>query len=587
MNVPYVVLIMQGRRQAPNGRFLKRRVFRRGLTLCLAAGIWLGVAVPAQAAGDALDAKQLVFGTTASSSVNATNRSMLAQTFKAVGSGQLDRVSLVLSTPTGPVSLYVEIHNVSGGQPSGPALATSPLPSNPGLISCCSWNDFSFNPGIHVTAGTQYAIVIYLRFDSITWYDDYHGDTYLDGQPFRFAGGAWAPMTNDFAFKTYVAVASAPMLTVDSGNVPVTEGVAPTNSGTFSDPNGAAITLSVTSQTGPAGTITPNAAAGTWSWTGVGADEGPGQTIVVTADDGLLKTTKAFTTTVGSTPPTAKINGAPAKATEGTTITLTGTAHSDSAEDNAAPFTYSWSATENGNALGTGPTSGPTYTITVDDESTYVVKMTATDDGGFSGRSEVTINGVDSKPSVAVSVSQPFVIVAQEPLAFTGTFADTGSTVDTAYTATWTWGDGSPNLTGSPANLKNVTHPYPASGTYTATLTVTDDDGVAGSASTIVTVLTPADAMSRIAGYVQSRPGLNAGQKNSLLAKLNAAGDAMQRGNTGAACNQLSAFGNEVEAQQKAGHLTSGEAGTMIDAARVTQRSLGCFRTLVDFLSGL
>jgi len=25
----------------------------------------------------------------------------------------------------------------------------------------------------------------------------------------------------------------------------------------------------------------------------------------------------------------------------------------------------------------------------------------------------------------------------------------------------------------------------------------------------------------------------------------------------------------------------------MIDAARVTQRSLGCFRTLVDFLSGL
>lgn len=585
MNVPYVVLSMQGRRQAPNGLFLKRRVFRRGLTLCLAASLWLTVAVPAQATGGVLDANQLVFGTAASSSVTANNRSMLAQTFTAVASGQLDHIWLPVSTPTGPVSLNVEIHNVSGGQPNGALLGSSPPPVNPVLYSCCSWRDFAFDPGINVTAGTQYAIVIYLRFDSITWYDDFHGNSYAGGQPFKFAGGSWASMTNDFAFKTYVVVAapnSAPMVTVNSSNVPVTEGVVPTNSGTFSDPDGDTVTLTASSTTGSHGTVTP-AANGTWSWTGVATDEGPGQTITITADDGHGHTFAAsFTTTVGSKPPTAKINGAPASAVEGTTITLTGTALSDSAEDNAAPFTYSWSATENGNALGAGPTSGPTYTIKVNDESTYKVTLTATDDGGFSGQSTVTINGVDSKPSVAVSVSQPFVIVPQEPLAFTGTFTDAGSSVDTSYTPTWTWGDGSPNGAGL-----NATHAYPASGTYTATLTVTDDDGVAGSASTIVTVLSPAVAMSRIAGYVQSRPGLNGGQKNSLLVKLNAAGDAMQRGNTGAACNQLGAFGNEADAQQKAGHLTSGEAATMIDAARVTQRSMGCFRTLVDFLSGL
>jgi PKD repeat protein len=152
---------------------------------------------------------------------------------------------------------------------------------------------------------------------------------------------------------------------------------------------------------------------------------------------------------------------------------------------------------------------------------------------------------------------------------------------------TWAWGDKSPNTTGGTTYLTQQPHTYTASGTYTVTLTVKDDDEVAGSATTTVTVLTPEAALAKLITFVQGVSGVNAGQRNSLLAKLNAANDSLQRGNSNAACGQLNAFVNEVDADQKAGRLTSGDAGTMTDAARQIQRSLGCFHTLVEFLNGL
>jgi PKD repeat protein len=285
---------------------------------------------------------------------------------------------------------------------------------------------------------------------------------------------------------------------------------------------------------------------------------------------------------VGSQTPAPKISGAPTSAREGTTISLTASATSPSAEDTAAGFTYKWTVTEYGNALPGG--SGASYSFKTDDEGVYVVTLTATDDGGFSGTTPpVTINGIDIAPVASVtSVPQGFVIVPQQSLSFTGTFTDAGSAVDTSYTTTWSWGDGSANSAGLSA-----THIYASSGTFTVTLTAADDDGAAGSATTTVSVLTPAAALAKITALASAQSGLNKGQMNSLLAKLNAAADSWQHGNSGAACNQLNAFVNEVDADQKTGRISSGDAATMTDAARLTQRSMGCFRTLVEFLSGL
>jgi len=449
-----------------------------------------------------------------------------------------------------------------------------------------SWYKFPFASPISVTSGTRYAIVLTIRSGYRYW----AGVT----SPANTGGRAWSsPRCNgacstwystgnapaDFAFEANATTASAnsaPTVKANLDPVPVSEGAIPANTGTFSDADGDTVHL-----TASAGNLqyTP-ASSGNWTWTGSAADEGQGQTITITADDGHGNmATAQFSTVVGSVLPTAKISGAPASAREGTTIALTASATSPSAEDTAAVFTFTWSV----NGIAVPGVSGTSYSLKIDDEGAYVITLIATDDGGFpSPPVTVTINGVDSTPVVAISFTQPWVIVTQQSLTFNGSYTDAGSTVDTSYQPTWTWSDNYPSSSDLVA-----TRTFTAAGTYTATLTVRDDDGVGGSATTTVTVLTTAAALAKMSSLVSSQSGLNAGQKNSLLAKLNAAADSIQRGNTSAACNQLNAFANEVGADQKAGNMTSVDAGNLIDGARLTQRSLGCFRTLVEFLNGL
>src|SRR5260370_19410173 len=87
MKVPYVQMIMNGRRQAAQGHSLKRGVIRRGLTLGLAAGLWLAL-LPSQAVADVTQPTWNKWY-----SVSFGER---AQTFTAPSNGGLDHVSLML-----------------------------------------------------------------------------------------------------------------------------------------------------------------------------------------------------------------------------------------------------------------------------------------------------------------------------------------------------------------------------------------------------------------------------------------------------------------------------------------------------------
>lgn len=585
MNNPSVLLVMNGWRQAARGLILKRRALRRGLTLGLAASLWLAVVPSVQAAGSSIDVNQPT-----SNGVYPLTK-VTAQTFTAGTSGTLDQVRLRLSSGSSSNGT-VEIRNVDAtslqpiGLALGPAVDTVGWTSTTPGTFISPYFVFSFNSPIPITSGKQYAIVVRLTAGTRSWAGE-NSSVYPGGQSWLGCNGCpapWLPTTfpADFSFQTYAtgstSTNSAPIIKANTDPVLATEGgTAPTNTGTCSDPDGDTVTLRAS-----AGNVTPTC-NGTWSWTGSAADEGT-LAITITADDGHGNTTPAtFSSQVGSVSPKVTISGAPVSTPEGTTLVLTASATSPSAQDTA--FTYAWTATEYGNALPGG--IGASYSLKSDDEGVYAVTVTATDDGGFSGSASATITGVDVKPTATIkSVSQPFLIVPQQSLTFVGDYADAGSSVDTSYTATWLWGDNSPNTTGDLTNL-TATHAYSASGTFTVTLTVADDDGVAGSTTTTVTVMTPALAIAKIETTVQGESGLNNGQKNSLLAKLRAAGDSYQRGNTGAACNQMNAFVNEVDADQKTGKLSSTDAGTLSDAARVTQRSMGCFSTLVEFLNGL
>jgi hypothetical protein len=595
MKALYVHMIMNGRRQAAQGHSLKRSVIRRGLTLGLAAGLWVALVPATQAAADVTQA-------TGSKWVSVSFGER-AQTFTAPSTGGLDHVSLFLNYDSGYGSVgTVDVRNVDATthQPTGSALPGSVVDLHDTTMTYAyPFFKFPFASPIPVTGGQAYAIVMTITGGVRSWAGITSAPAVDVGGRAWTTGGCVAVFCTwfstgyypyDFAFEAGLPTApapggnSVPKVKANINPVTATEGAIPTNTGTFSDPDGDTVKLSASSNTGSAGTVTPSG-AGTWTWNGAAADEGQGQTITITADDGQgNKATAQFSTVVENAVPKATINGAPTSAKEGTTITLTASAISPSAEDTAGVFTYTWSAKDYSKDLPGG--SGSSYPLKIDDEGVYKVTLIATDDGGIpSPLVTVTINGVDSTPAAAItSVSQSLVIVPQQSLMFTGTYTDAGSTVDPAslYTATWSWGDALPNTPGFAAP-----HAYTAAGTYTATLTVYDDDGVAGSATTTVIVLTPAAALAKISATVSGLSGLNAAQKHSLLVKLNAAADSMQRGNSNAACGQLNAFANEVSADQNAGHISTGDAGSLVDGARHLQASLGCFHTLVEFLNGL
>jgi hypothetical protein len=72
-----------------------------------------------------------------------------------------------------------------------------------------------------------------------------------------------------------------------------------------------------------------------------------------------------------------------------------------------------------------------------------------------------------------------------------------------------------------------------------------------------------ADLIRRAGGL-----SLNAGQKNSLIAKLQAAQDSLNRGSKTAAGNQLGAFVNELQADEQSGKLSPAAADPLIAEAR-------------------
>jgi probable HAF family extracellular repeat protein len=87
-------------------------------------------------------------------------------------------------------------------------------------------------------------------------------------------------------------------------------------------------------------------------------------------------------------------------------------------------------------------------------------------------------------------------------------------------------------------------------------------------------LLTPVTSIANLEGQVRSF-GLPRGLENSLLAKLAAAQRALEAGQTGAACNILSAFANQVEAQSGKG-LTTTQAALLLQNLTLIRADLGC-----------
>ena len=185
-------------------------------------------------------------------------------------------------------------------------------------------------------------------------------------------------------------------------------------------------------------------------------------TLTVTDDGGAtgLASTTA-TITPAPVPPTAN-SGGPYTGTVGTAISFDGTGSSDADGTIAA---YAWNFGDGGTA--NGPT--PTHSYAVD--GNFTVTLTVTDNDGLTGvdSTTATVNPAGGNTPPVARANGPYSGTEGSAIQFSsnGSNDPDGAIVSFA----WDFGDGNTSI------AENPQHAYVAAGTYTVTLTVTDDAG--------------------------------------------------------------------------------------------------------------
>ena len=202
----------------------------------------------------------------------------------------------------------------------------------------------------------------------------------------------------------------------------------------------------------------------------------PQLNVTVEVDDAEVGSTPddssplSITITAVNGAPVVSIAGIPAGPVEGTEINLTADV---SDPDPGDTFTYAWSVTKNGAAYDVGEsiTTEATFTFTPDDDATYAVTLTVTDDDGQGTASETIVVG-NVAPTLAVSGDT----AADEGSVFTLNLSSTDPGDDTITQWVIDWGDGQvETVTGNPPSVQHTYADGPD--VYAITATATDEDG--------------------------------------------------------------------------------------------------------------
>ncbi|WP_217645265.1 PKD domain-containing protein [Nocardioides terrae] len=195
-------------------------------------------------------------------------------------------------------------------------------------------------------------------------------------------------------------------------------------------------------------------------------------TLTVTDDDGVSRSVSHDVQVLGNQPPVAAFTATADK--------LSASVDAGSSSDpEGGALTYQW---DFGESVGGGDTrTGETASYTYAGTGTYTVTLTVTDDEGEArvATQQVEVTG---NQSPTASIGSPMVTGLKASVDGSGS-SDADGTV-----ASYLWDFGATDGASDQATGKTASYTYAAAGTYTVTLTVTDDDGSTDTAETVVTV---------------------------------------------------------------------------------------------------
>ncbi len=372
--------------------------------------------------------------------------------------GVVDASSYVLNVDIAPT-----LAELAGATPTIPVdgISMVPLLNNPQAAWRTEWFIHGNNPfyeGI-VAIGTDGDWYKYVEFPSVAEFELYN----LDVDPWELSNlagnGAYAVVEADLAARLDTHL--------NGGSPP---NVAPT--AVFS---AACTDLEcdfTDASSDPDGTVT------SWDWDfgdgGVSTSQSPAHTygvagtytvtLTVTDNDGATDSTSSTATVTDPTPNVGPTAGFTASCTD-LSCDFTDT----STDADGTVVSWDWDFGDGGTATDQNPSH--LYT----GAGTFTVTLTVTDNDGAT-------DVVSSDVTVAANVAPTagFTSVCTDLTCdFTDTSTDSDGTV-----ASWEWDFGD----GGTSTDRNPTHAYAADGTYTVSLTVTDDDGATDVTSSDVTV---------------------------------------------------------------------------------------------------
>ena len=213
---------------------------------------------------------------------------------------------------------------------------------------------------------------------------------------------------------------------------------------------------------------------------------------LVSGDDNSKSDVFAWSLSAGNTAPTASITGVGAVRVEGTSISVTG--GGVDAEQASDTLGYSWAVYKNGGATPFATGTGADYLFTPDDNGSYRLVLTVTDNGGLSASVEQTVAVSNVAPTPSI-VSIGAVRVEGTSISVSGAATDPAGANDTLSYSWQVFANGSvsPFATGSGTNFAFTPDD---DGSFRIVLSVSDEDGGSATAEQTVAVSNAAPAPS-------------------------------------------------------------------------------------------